>query len=91
MSVCGRSFVGDVVWKEPVRGDLFPREYLGLSGIEQLRLFLSGNVGDPPISRLTGMHLTEVGIGERDVRDADQRLVAVAAGDHDRRRGRDLG
>jgi uncharacterized protein (TIGR00369 family) len=55
--------VGDAVWKEPVRGDLFPREYLGLSGIEQLRLFLSGDVGDPPISRLTGMHLTEVGIG----------------------------
>lgn len=51
------------VWEEPVRGDLFPREYLGLSGIEQLRLFLSGNVGDPPIGRLTGMQLTEVGIG----------------------------
>jgi uncharacterized protein (TIGR00369 family) len=51
------------VWEEPVRGALFPREYLGLSGIEQLRLFLSGDVGDPPIGRLTGMHLTEVGVG----------------------------
>jgi uncharacterized protein (TIGR00369 family) len=55
--------VGDAIWQEPVRGDLFPREYLGLSGIEQLRLFLSGNVGGPPIGRLTGMHPTEVGVG----------------------------
>lgn len=51
------------VWQEPVRGDRFPREYFGLSGIEQLRLFLSGHVGQPPIGRLTGMHLTEAGAG----------------------------
>ena len=51
------------VWEEPVQGELFPREWLGLSGIEQLRLFLSGHVGRPPIGRLTGMHLTELGVG----------------------------
>ena len=49
------------VWEEPVQGELFPREWLGLSGIEQLRLFVSGQVDRPPIGRLTGMHLTEVG------------------------------
>jgi acyl-coenzyme A thioesterase PaaI-like protein len=36
---------------------------LGLSGIEQLRIFLSGKVEFPPISFLTGMRLTEVGMG----------------------------
>ena len=51
------------VWEEPVQGELFPREWLGLSGIDQLRLFLSGHVGLPPIGRLTGMHLTELGVG----------------------------
>jgi uncharacterized protein (TIGR00369 family) len=51
------------VWEEPVQGELFPRDWLGLSGVEQLRLFLSGHVGDPPIGRLTGMHLTELGVG----------------------------
>ena len=50
-------------WEEPVRGVLYPNELRGLSGIEQLRLFLSGHVGRPPIGELTGMHPTEVGVG----------------------------
>ncbi len=50
-------------WQEPVRGDLYPKELRGLSGIEQLRLFLTGQVGPPPIGELTGMHPTEVGVG----------------------------
>jgi hypothetical protein len=57
----GGLVVTGAVWEEPVQGELFPREWLGLSGIEQLCLFLSGHVGRPPIGRLTGMHLTEVG------------------------------
>jgi len=55
--------VADAPWQEPVRGATFPHEYLGLSGIEQLRLILNGHVGPPPIGLLTGMHLTELGVG----------------------------
>ena len=60
--VGGRS-VGDAIWEEPVRGGAFPHELLGLSGVEQLRLFLSGQVTQPPIGALTGMHPTEIGVG----------------------------
>lgn len=55
--------MGDAIWEEPVRGGVFPRELFGLSGVEQLRLFLSGQVTPPPIGYLTGMHPTEVGVG----------------------------
>ena len=50
-------------WQEPVRGELFPSELRGLSGIEQLRLLVSGKVAGPPIGELTGMRPTEVGVG----------------------------
>jgi uncharacterized protein (TIGR00369 family) len=50
-------------WQEPVRGGVFPSNLRGLSGIEQLRLFISGQVDGPPIEKLTGMHPTEVGVG----------------------------
>lgn len=50
-------------WQEPVRGERFPVELRGLSGIEQLRLMVSGQVAGPPIGELTGMHPTEVGVG----------------------------
>jgi uncharacterized protein (TIGR00369 family) len=49
--------------QEAVRGALFPPEYFGLSGIDKLRLSLSGYVGRPPISFLTGVRLTDVGVG----------------------------
>ena len=52
-----------MIWEEPVSGVLFPREFLGLSGLDQVRLFLSGHVGVPPIGELTGMHPTEAGFG----------------------------
>jgi len=55
--------MGDAIWQEPVRGGLFPPELFGLSGVEQLRLFLSNRAPRPPISYLTGMRPTEVGIG----------------------------
>jgi uncharacterized protein (TIGR00369 family) len=48
---------------EPVRGGHLPMEVLGLSGLEQLRLFFSGRAIPPPIGYLTGMWLTEVGVG----------------------------
>jgi uncharacterized protein (TIGR00369 family) len=50
-------------WTEPVRGELFPGTRRGLSGIEQLRLMVNGQVAGPPIGELTGMRLTEVGVG----------------------------
>lgn len=53
----------DEISREPVRGGAFPAELLGLSGVEQLRLFLSGKVPLPPIHYLTGMRPTEVGVG----------------------------
>src|ERR1700681_702978 len=55
--------VDHVMGREPVRGGAFPKELLGLPGIEQLRLFLTGKVSNPPITYLTGMRLTEVGAG----------------------------
>jgi uncharacterized protein (TIGR00369 family) len=55
--------VNESMRREPVRGGAFPPELLGLPGIEQLRLFLSHQVANPPISHLTGMRLTEVGAG----------------------------
>jgi uncharacterized protein (TIGR00369 family) len=51
------------VWEEPVRGASFPPHLFGLSGIDQLRAFLSGRALPPPIRYLTGMMPTEVGMG----------------------------
>ncbi len=51
------------VLNESIRGGAFPTELLGLPGIDQLRLFLTGQAPRPPISYLTGMHPTEVGAG----------------------------
>jgi uncharacterized protein (TIGR00369 family) len=50
-------------WREPVRGG-FPEPRLFLSsGIDQLRAMIQGRCPRPPISRLTGMRLVEVGAG----------------------------
>jgi uncharacterized protein (TIGR00369 family) len=51
------------IWQEEVRGSTFPRELFGLSGVEQLRHFAQGRIAPPPISYLTGMRVTEVGVG----------------------------
>jgi hypothetical protein len=40
--------LGEEIWDEPVRGATFPPHLLGLSGIEQLRLFLDGKAAPPP-------------------------------------------
>lgn len=48
---------------EAIRGGHLPMEALGLSGLEQLRLFLSGRALPPPIGHLTGMRPTEIGVG----------------------------
>jgi uncharacterized protein (TIGR00369 family) len=51
------------IWKEEVHGGTFPQGLFGLSGVEQVRLIASGKVTLPPISYLTGMRPTEVGVG----------------------------
>lgn len=53
----------EAILQEGVRGGAFPMELMGLPGIEQLRLFLTGQAPNPPISYLTGMHPTEIGAG----------------------------
>ncbi len=50
-------------WREPVRGGYPDPGLLGLPGVEQLRAFLSDGAPRPPISHLTGMAPTEVGLG----------------------------
>jgi uncharacterized protein (TIGR00369 family) len=50
-------------WREPVRGGFGDPAYFGLSGLEQLRAMLAGKVPRPPIGRLTGTHIVDVGEG----------------------------
>jgi uncharacterized protein (TIGR00369 family) len=50
-------------WREPVRGGYPKSSAFALSGREQLDGMLEGRVPRPPVSRLTGMQLTEVGEG----------------------------
>jgi uncharacterized protein (TIGR00369 family) len=55
--------VNKAIGQEPVHGAAFPTEFLGLPGIEQLRLYLNNKIRNPPISYLTGMRPTEAGAG----------------------------
>jgi uncharacterized protein (TIGR00369 family) len=50
-------------WREPVRGGYPEPRCFALSGAELLRALRDGDVPQPPISRLTGMRLTDVGPG----------------------------
>jgi len=50
-------------WREPVRGGYPDPGLLLRPGIEQLGELVSGRTPQPPISRLTGMRLTEFGQG----------------------------
>ena len=49
-------------WREPVRGTFPAPELLSRPGVDQLRAFVRED-RRPPIGRLTGMDLTEVGLG----------------------------
>jgi uncharacterized protein (TIGR00369 family) len=55
--------MSEELWLEEVRGGRFPPELFGLSGIEQLRLFLTDRVPRFPLEFLVGMRPTEVGAG----------------------------
>ena len=50
-------------WRESVRGGYPAPELFGLPGVDQLRALLRDGAPRPPINRLTGMELTEVGLG----------------------------
>jgi uncharacterized protein (TIGR00369 family) len=50
-------------WSEPPRGGHPDPALFALSGIDQLRAVLAGHQPQPPIGRLTGSRLVEVGIG----------------------------
>jgi uncharacterized protein (TIGR00369 family) len=53
-----------VIWQEEPRGDFpDPSKFFGLTGVEQMRTFLTLGGPRPPISYLTGMRPTEVGVG----------------------------
>src|SRR5262245_59490874 len=49
--------------REPPRGALWPSDVLERSGHETLRSFIEGNLPDPPVTKLTGLRLSEVGLG----------------------------
>jgi uncharacterized protein (TIGR00369 family) len=49
--------------REPARGALWGADVLQVSGIEMLRTFLDRGLPDPPVARLTGLRLSEVGLG----------------------------
>ena len=51
------------VWREPPRGGSPDPQLLALTGLERMRAFQSGRAPAPPVNRLTGAQLTEVGPG----------------------------
>src|SRR3954449_3087809 len=50
-------------WQEPVHARYPDRALFDLPGVEQLRASVHGDVPSPPISYLTGMRPTDVGLG----------------------------
>jgi uncharacterized protein (TIGR00369 family) len=48
--------------REPPRGALWPSDILERSGLEMLRSFVEGGLPDPPVTKLTGLRLSEVGL-----------------------------
>jgi uncharacterized protein (TIGR00369 family) len=62
-SCCNGRLISDAPWRGPVRGGYPDPRHFGLGGADQLRAMLAGKVPNPPISRLTGMRLMEIGEG----------------------------
>jgi uncharacterized protein (TIGR00369 family) len=52
-----------IVVREPPRGSLWGPEAREKSGLEMLRAVIDHSLPDPPASRLTGLRLSEAGIG----------------------------
>ena len=49
--------------REPARGGVWGADVLKVSGLDMLRAFLEQKLPDPPVARLTGLRLSEVGLG----------------------------
>ena len=52
-----------IVLREPPRGSVLGPEVRDKSGLEMLRAFIDRTLPDPPAARLTGLRLSEAGIG----------------------------
>jgi uncharacterized protein (TIGR00369 family) len=50
-------------WREPVRGGYPDPQLFAHAGADQLHAMLTGDTPRPPISRLTGMQIVEIGSG----------------------------
>ncbi len=49
--------------REPARGGLWGREVVGMSGLEMLRAAVERRLPDAPATKLTGLRLSEAGLG----------------------------
>jgi uncharacterized protein (TIGR00369 family) len=52
-----------VILRQKPTGTIFASQALELSGLEVLRAMLERRLPDPPITRLTGLRMTDVGLG----------------------------
>src|SRR3979411_654542 len=52
-----------IILRQKPTGTIFAKEALQLSGIEVLRAMLEARLPAPPITRLTGIRMTDVGLG----------------------------
>ena len=55
--------VGPLTFDEPAQGATWGPDVLQMSGLDALRASLERRLPDPPVSRLTGLRLSEVGLG----------------------------
>jgi uncharacterized protein (TIGR00369 family) len=49
--------------RQPTRGAIWGAETLAMSGLDMLRANIARTLRDPPVGRLTGLRLSEVGLG----------------------------
>ena len=49
--------------REPARGEIWGRDVVQMSGLEMLRAYLERRLPDPPITKLTGLRLSEASLG----------------------------
>jgi uncharacterized protein (TIGR00369 family) len=55
--------IDPAIWQEPPRGGFAEPEIVQLPGIDRMRAMNAGAIPLPPVSRLTGLNLVEVGVG----------------------------
>lgn len=53
-----------IILREPPRGALWGAEALQMTGLEQMRASLERRLPEPPITILTGLRVTDVGLGK---------------------------